>query len=44
MQAGLAAIAGGGAEAASALAPAALRDTLGYADYDSRAKPFIVSR
>jgi hypothetical protein len=26
------------------LAPAALRDTLGYADYDSRAKPFIVSR
>lgn len=41
MQAGLAAIAGGGAEAAAALKPADLRAVLGYADYDAQAKPFI---
>jgi 2-methylisocitrate lyase-like PEP mutase family enzyme len=42
MKAGLAALAGGEAEAASALPPAELRATLGYAEYDARAKPFIV--
>ena len=41
MKAGLAAIAGGGAEAASALPPAELRDTLGYGAYDEHAKGFI---
>ena len=39
---GLAAIAAGGNEAASALPPAELRTLLGYADYDAQAKPFIV--
>jgi len=42
IKAGLAAIAGGGAEAASAIPPAELRETLGYAAYDAAAKPFIV--
>jgi 2-methylisocitrate lyase-like PEP mutase family enzyme len=42
MKAGLAALAAGEAEAASALAPAKLRETLGYQDYDIQAKPFIV--
>ena len=42
MKAGLAALAAGEAEAASAMAPAELRDTLGYGDYDRMAKPFIV--
>jgi 2-methylisocitrate lyase-like PEP mutase family enzyme len=41
MQAGLAALAGGGAEAAGALAPAALRQMLGYDAYDAAAKRFI---
>ena len=43
MKAGLAALAAGQAEAASAMPPAELRTTLGYADYDKAAKPFIVS-
>ena len=42
IKAGLAAIAGGGAEAATAIPPAELRETLGYAAYDAAAKPFIV--
>ncbi|MBR0645132.1 isocitrate lyase/PEP mutase family protein [Plastoroseomonas hellenica] len=42
MQAGLAAIAAGASEAASALPPAELRAMLGYADYDAQAKPFIL--
>jgi 2-methylisocitrate lyase-like PEP mutase family enzyme len=42
MKAGLAALAAGQSEAASALPPAELRATLGYADYDAKAKPFIV--
>jgi len=42
MKAGLAALAAGEAEAGAAMAPAELRDTLGYADYDRVAKPFIV--
>lgn len=42
MKAGLAAIAAGASEAASALPPAELRATLGYADYDAQAKPFIL--
>ena len=42
MKAGLAALAAGGAEAKSALPPPELRATLGYADYDVAAKPFIV--
>jgi 2-methylisocitrate lyase-like PEP mutase family enzyme len=44
MKAGLAALAAGKAEAATALPPAELRTTLGYADYDSAAKHFIVTR
>jgi 2-methylisocitrate lyase-like PEP mutase family enzyme len=43
MKAGLAALTAGKAEAASALPAPELRATLGYADYDSQAKPFIVS-
>lgn len=43
MKAGLATLATGGAEAASALPPAELRAILGYADYDVKAKPFIVA-
>jgi 2-methylisocitrate lyase-like PEP mutase family enzyme len=42
MKAGLAALAAGEAEAASALSPAELRTILGYADYDAQAKQFIV--
>jgi 2-methylisocitrate lyase-like PEP mutase family enzyme len=41
IKAGLAAIAGGEAEAATAIPPAELRETLGYAAYDASAKPFI---
>ena len=43
MKAGLAALAAGKAEAASALPPPELRATLGYGDYDAQAKPFIVA-
>src|SRR6266404_43912 len=43
MKAGLAALKAGEAEAKSALPSPELRATLGYADYDARAKPFIVS-
>lgn len=43
IQDGLAALVAGGAEAASALPPPALRSVLGYDDYDAAAKPFIVS-
>ena len=42
MKAGLAALKAGDAEAKSALPPPELRATLGYADYDATAKPFIV--
>ena len=42
MKAGVAALVAGEAEAASALPPAELRATLGYADYDAQAKRFIV--
>ena len=42
MKAGLAALNAGEAEATSALPPAELRTTLGYADYDNHAKRFIV--
>jgi 2-methylisocitrate lyase-like PEP mutase family enzyme len=42
MKAGLAALKAGEAEAKSALPPPELRATLGYADYDAAAKPFIV--
>jgi len=41
MKAGLAAIASGQAEAASALLPAELRATLGYAEYDDQARRFV---
>jgi 2-methylisocitrate lyase-like PEP mutase family enzyme len=44
MKAGLAAIKAGESEAKSALPPPELRTTLGYGDYDARAKPFIVAR
>ena len=43
VKAGLAALLAGEAEASSALPPAELRTTLGYADYDAQAKRFIVS-
>jgi 2-methylisocitrate lyase-like PEP mutase family enzyme len=43
IKAGLAALTDGGNEASSALPPAELRAILGYADYDARAKPFIVA-
>ena len=42
MQAGLAALAGGEAAAASALPPAVLRAMLGYDDYDAQTKRFIL--
>ncbi|HTW72063.1 MAG TPA: isocitrate lyase/PEP mutase family protein [Acetobacteraceae bacterium] len=42
IHAGLAAIRAGDAEAATAMAPAELRKILGYADYDTQAKRFIV--
>lgn len=41
MKAGLAALKAGQSEAASALPPAELRETLGYGEYDARAKRFI---
>jgi hypothetical protein len=41
MKAGLAALAAGRAEAAGALPPGELRETLGYGDYDSQAKRFV---
>src|SRR5512139_1245135 len=43
MKAGLAALKAGDSEAKSALPPPELRTTLGYADYDAKAKAFIVS-
>ena len=42
IKAGLAALLAGGNEAATALPPAELRALLGYPDYDTHAKPFIV--
>ena len=42
MKAGLAALKAGDSEAKSALPPPELRTILGYGDYDTRAKPFIV--
>jgi 2-methylisocitrate lyase-like PEP mutase family enzyme len=42
MKAGLAALRAGDAEAKTAMPPPDLRTTLGYLDYDTRAKPFIV--
>jgi hypothetical protein len=42
MKAGLAALAAGEAETKSALPPAELRATLGYADYDAQGKRFIL--
>jgi len=43
MKAGLAALQAGLSEAASALPSAALRETLGYGDYDAKAKAFITT-
>jgi 2-methylisocitrate lyase-like PEP mutase family enzyme len=43
MKAGLAAIKAGDSAAASALPPPELRATLGYAEYDAQAKPFVVN-
>jgi 2-methylisocitrate lyase-like PEP mutase family enzyme len=42
MKAGLAALLAGDAESSSALPPAELRTTLGYADYDAQAHRFIL--
>lgn len=42
IRAGLDALSAGNAVADSALAPADLRETLGYADYEERAKPFVL--
>jgi 2-methylisocitrate lyase-like PEP mutase family enzyme len=42
MKAGLAALVAGEAAAASALPPAELRETLGYADYDAQARHFLI--
>ena len=42
MKSGLAAIKEGGSESKMALPPAELRTTLGYGDYDTEAKPFII--
>ncbi|MBS0241092.1 MAG: isocitrate lyase/PEP mutase family protein [Proteobacteria bacterium] len=42
MKAGLAALAAGDAEAKSALPPPEFRATLGYADYDTAAKPYLL--
>lgn len=44
IKAGLAALAAGASEAASALPPAELRGILGYGDYDTQAKPFITPK
>jgi len=43
MKAGLAAIAAGEAEAKGALPPPELRATLGYPDYDARARHFVIA-
>ena len=43
IKAGLAALLAGGNEAATALPAAELRAALGYPDYDTQAKPFIVA-
>lgn len=43
IKAGLAALKAGEADAATALPPAELRNTLGYDDYDAQGKPFRVS-
>jgi 2-methylisocitrate lyase-like PEP mutase family enzyme len=43
MKAGLTAIKAGESEAKSALPPSELRNTLGYGDYDTEAKPFVLS-
>jgi hypothetical protein len=37
-------LAAGEAQAASALAPKALRDVLGYDDCDTRAKPYMLDK
>ncbi len=42
IQAGLAALLAGEAQATSALTPKALREVLGYEDYDRSAKPYIL--
>ena len=42
MKAGLAALMAGEAESKTGLPPAELRATLGYADYDTDAKPFLL--
>jgi 2-methylisocitrate lyase-like PEP mutase family enzyme len=42
IKAGLAALQAGDAEASTALSPAELRETLGYTDYDTQAKKFLV--
>ena len=44
MNAGLAALRAGAAEAASAIPPPELRKILGYPDYDVQGKPFVVPR
>jgi len=44
MKAGLAALVAGEAEAKSAMSPPDLRATLGYAEYDAAAKPYIVPK
>jgi 2-methylisocitrate lyase-like PEP mutase family enzyme len=44
MQEGLAALAAGGAQASSAIAPATMRDVLGYDDYEKRAKPYMLQK
>jgi len=44
MNAGLAALRAGEAEAASAVPPPELRKILGYPDYDVQGKPFVVPR
>ena len=43
IKAGLAALKAGEAEAPSAIAPAVLREALGYADYEERAKAFTLA-
>jgi 2-methylisocitrate lyase-like PEP mutase family enzyme len=43
MKAGLAALQAGLSEAANAMPSAELRDTLGYGDYDAKAKAFITT-
>ena len=43
MKAGLAALKAGESEAKSALPPPELRGILGYGDYDTHAKPFVLA-